>query len=111
MKESEIKIRESIADCLTHDDYVPMFVQGDIGEYDSEQIIDVIENVQSEIRGGKEEVIKNFWLDNFISKNLCSLCGNRGIIDTRGRAISAAGVDSGKENFCICPNGRVLTSG
>jgi hypothetical protein len=54
-----------------------------------------------------EEELSNFWANNYIYLTLCSLCGNKGIIDTRGRAISAAGVDSGRKNFCICPNGRI----
>lgn len=40
--------------------------------------------------------------------HLCSLCGNSGIIDTRGTAISGAGIDAGKLNHCICPNGRAM---
>lgn len=37
----------------------------------------------------------------------CSLCGNSGVVDTRG-VKTAAGHDAGRENFCICPNGQVL---
>lgn len=40
--------------------------------------------------------------------HLCSLCGNSGVIDTRGTAVSGAGVDAGRLNYCICPNGRVM---
>lgn len=39
---------------------------------------------------------------------LCSLCGNMGVIDTRGKAISGAGVDAGRLNYCICLNGRMM---
>lgn len=39
---------------------------------------------------------------------LCSLCGNMGVIDTRGRAISGAGIDAGRLNYCICANGRQM---
>ena len=39
-------------------------------------------------------------------KDLCGLCGNAGIIDTRGKIFSAAGVECGVLRFCICPNGR-----
>lgn len=51
--------------------------------------------------------IENYWLRYYIDyeHSLCSLCGNSGKIDTRGRAVSAAGVDAGRLNFCICPNG------
>ena len=41
------------------------------------------------------------------TKNLCSLCGNHGIIDTRGMQ-SPAGVECGRLNWCICPNGQAL---
>ena len=37
---------------------------------------------------------------------LCGLCGNTGWIDTRGRAVSPAGVECGVLKPCICPNGR-----
>jgi len=51
-----------------------------------------------------------FWRDNYVDDKtlLCSLCGNRGIIDTRSTVISHAGVKSGKEQFCICPNGLTM---
>jgi hypothetical protein len=51
-----------------------------------------------------------FWVENYVDQEtmLCSLCANRGIVDTRSTAISFAGVKSGKENFCICPNGRTM---
>lgn len=39
---------------------------------------------------------------------LCGLCGNTGFVDTRGRAVSAAGVDAGVRALCICPNGRAI---
>lgn len=41
----------------------------------------------------------------FLRNDLCSLCGNRGVIDTRGMK-SPAGVDCGDVHYCICPNGR-----
>jgi hypothetical protein len=40
--------------------------------------------------------------------SLCSLCGNTGVIDTRGRAISPAGYDAGMRHYCLCPNGRAM---
>lgn len=40
--------------------------------------------------------------------DLCSLCGNSGIIDTRQTAISGAAVNAGRLNYCFCPNGRVM---
>jgi hypothetical protein len=38
----------------------------------------------------------------------CGLCGNTGIVDTRGRAKTPAGFDVGVLRYCICPNGRAL---
>lgn len=52
--------------------------------------------------------IGKWWLEEYLDPHtgLCSLCGNVGVIDTIGRAISPVGVHSGRMNFCICPNGR-----
>lgn len=57
--------------------------------------------------------IGEYWFENYINLDvadhgLCSLCGNRGIVDTRGRAISPRGLDAGRLNYCICPNGQAL---
>lgn len=56
------------------------------------------------------KAITKYWLDHYSNdKNcLCSLCGNSGVIDTRLTAISAAGVNSGRLNYCICPNGQIM---
>ncbi len=49
------------------------------------------------------------WLKYLNRKyNLCGLCGNSGVIDTRPTAISGAGIRSGIVSFCICPSGRCL---
>ena len=50
--------------------------------------------------------ITNYWLDNYAADH-CTLCGNRGIIDTRG-VTTPAGLEVGRLNYCICPNGQVL---
>jgi hypothetical protein len=39
---------------------------------------------------------------------LCGLCGNHGVVDTRARLHSPAGVECGVLRFCICPNGRKM---
>jgi hypothetical protein len=49
-----------------------------------------------------------FWVRNYVHKDLCSLCGNSGVVDTRGRAVSAVGVDAGRRQFCVCPNGQTM---
>ncbi len=56
------------------------------------------------------EAITQYWLDYYVSDDitLCTLCGNSGEIDTKGRAISGAGIDAGRVNFCICPNGQTM---
>jgi len=46
------------------------------------------------------------WLE-FNVKNMCSLCGQVGIIDTRGIK-TPANFECGGLHYCICPNGRTL---
>ena len=50
--------------------------------------------------------LSNLWIEEFGKKGHCCLCGNRGIIDTRGRIFTPAGRECGDVVFCICPNGR-----
>ena len=51
------------------------------------------------------ESLTDYWHAHYVD-NLCTLCGNSGVIDTRETAISAAGVHCGRRNWCICPNGQ-----
>jgi hypothetical protein len=51
--------------------------------------------------------VTSYWLDHYVNGHYCSLCGNSGQIDTRGTR-TAAGVEVGRVNFCICPNGQAL---
>ena len=53
------------------------------------------------------KVITNYWQEFYIKNNMCSLCGQSGIIDTTGMR-SPGGTDCGKRNFCICPNGQAM---
>jgi hypothetical protein len=46
----------------------------------------------------------------FIVKGMCSLCGQKGIIDTRGIR-TPANFECGGLHYCICPNGRALKVG
>ena len=39
--------------------------------------------------------------------HMCTLCGQRGIIDTRG-VKTPAGVEVGCLNWCLCPNGQAM---
>lgn len=48
------------------------------------------------------------WLEFESPRGLCGLCGNRGMIDTRGKVHSAAGIECGVLACCICLNGRGL---
>lgn len=54
-----------------------------------------------------QKVITDYWLENYCG-NLCTLCGNSGVIDTRRTAVSAAGYNAGRLNWCICPNGQCM---
>lgn len=67
------------------------------------------------LRAGKTEeqrdeavgLQQNMWLMYLDQKHaLCGLCGNTGIINTLGSAISPAGIMCGVSKPCICPNGQ-----
>jgi hypothetical protein len=49
---------------------------------------------------------EGIWLE-FCVKDMCSLCGQAGIIDTRGIR-TPANFECGGLHYCICPNGRAL---
>lgn len=55
----------------------------------------------------KSEAVTDYWSEYYSTNGLCSLCGNTGVIDTRGTK-TPAGVEVGRVNFCICPNGQAL---
>lgn len=44
-----------------------------------------------------QKVVTQYWLEHYCG-NLCTLCGNSGVIDTRLTAVSAAGYNSGRLN-------------
>lgn len=50
--------------------------------------------------------IDAYWHRHYCTDH-CTLCGNSGVIDTRG-VTTYAGVEVGRLNWCICPNGRTL---
>jgi len=54
-----------------------------------------------------ENIVTSYWR-RFYAGAACTLCGNSGVIDSRGRAMTAVGVAVGRLNYCICPNGMVL---
>jgi hypothetical protein len=55
--------------------------------------------------------LSDFWHREFVvfggDYRACGLCGNHGVIDTRG-VKTPAGMDAGGLFYCICPNGRAL---
>ena len=59
----------------------------------------------------REIVHEDTWLE-FLgppgNEAYCGLCGNSGIVDTRGKVLGPTGEDCGVRACCICPNGRVL---
>ena len=58
------------------------------------------------VKGTKKKAVTDYWL-KFYVKDHCTLCGNSGIIDSRG-VKTAAGMEVGRLNFCICPNGQAM---
>ncbi len=54
-----------------------------------------------------KDTVQTYWLAHYVCDAHCSLCGNRGVIDTTG-VTTAAGFSVGRKNFCICPNGQSL---
>ena len=54
----------------------------------------------------KHYIVTNYWLEYYADKH-CTLCGNHGRIDTTGTE-TPAGLEVGRINYCICPNGQAL---
>lgn len=52
------------------------------------------------------DAITNYWHKHYATDH-CTLCGNRGVIDSRGVA-TPAGLVVGRLNWCLCPNGQAL---
>ena len=48
------------------------------------------------------------WFEFLGHHSCCGLCGNSGVVDTRGKVETPSGEDCGVRAFCICPNGRTL---
>jgi hypothetical protein len=50
--------------------------------------------------------VTTYWIEHYVGEQgICTLCGNTGLVDTRG-TFSPAGVQVGRVNFCIWPNGQ-----
>jgi hypothetical protein len=61
----------------------------------------------------RDPVNKDTWLEFLKPRSdgvggCCGLCGNSGIVDTRGKVKSPRGDDCGVRAYCICPNGRAI---
>lgn len=54
-----------------------------------------------------DNAITDYCFKYYLEKDLCSLCGNSGVIHTEG-VRTAAGVEVGRANYCICPNGQAM---
>jgi hypothetical protein len=54
-------------------------------------------------------VVTDYWFRHYCA-DFCTLCGNRGWLDTTGTR-TPAGVLSGRLNYCLCPNGQALRAG
>jgi hypothetical protein len=54
----------------------------------------------------RKEAVEEVWAKEFAPKGHCMLCGNHGVVDTRGKVQTPAGVQCGGVAYCICPNGR-----
>jgi len=58
-------------------------------------------------RDYENEAVVDYWAEHYLTQH-CVLCGNTGFIDTRGRAVTPAGLDVGARVHCICPNGQCI---
>ncbi len=63
-------------------------------------------NTPKIVKGAKCEAVLKY-LDRFFPHPFCSLCGNHGIIDTRG-VKTPDGIEVGARNFCLCANGQAM---
>lgn len=53
-----------------------------------------------------KQQMSDLWSNEFGRRGHCCLCGNSGVIDTRGKMFTHGKVECGDLVFCICPNGR-----
>lgn len=62
----------------------------------------------------RDPVNDDTWLDFVCHRSgggepgCCGLCGDSGLVDTRGNVKTPRGYDCGVRAFCICRNGRIL---
>lgn len=53
-----------------------------------------------------EDILSEYWLEHYAPQDVCVLCGNSGIVDTKGTAFWPDGKPAGGRHWCFCPNGR-----
>ncbi len=56
----------------------------------------------------KHYIVAEYAMTYYGDDHYCTLCGNTGIVDTRGARAGRLGKAVGRLNWCICPNGQVL---
>ena len=56
------------------------------------------------------EDLSKFWARHYVhpETGCCCLCGNSGIVDTRGTTWTPKRKPSGARVFCFCPNGQLI---
>lgn len=52
-----------------------------------------------------DRAVVDYWLRHYVRHGICVLCGNSGLLDTRG-VKTPTGVACGGLHYCICPNGQ-----
>jgi|GEM_PF-2513620 len=50
--------------------------------------------------------VTEYWVAFYIEDH-CTVCGNIGVLDTRG-VRTTAGILVGRVNYCFCPNGQSI---
>jgi len=63
----------------------------------------------SDIQPYLNDAVADYWSRYYCPHGFCALCGNSGVLDTRG-VHTAVGVPCGDVLHCICPNGQKLRS-
>jgi hypothetical protein len=59
-----------------------------------------------------DDSVVRYWLAHYVDQQvqICTLCGNHGWIDTRGR-VFFLDKDIGVLAPCVCPNGQAIREG
>ncbi len=79
------------------------YLSDELRPYEAAKTADALRAALAQANAGNP--ITDYWFEHYVKRGLCSLCGNYGVIDTRGTR-TPAGVAVGALHFCICPNGQ-----